>query len=142
MPRDRVALIGERGRGTSGREGFTTMPHAEGEIPETAKSNALAAQAGPASEPLRATDSQWRIYGLINEWIRFADAKAGALLAANALILVSAVGASKVPRHLEPQGCVSLRQGRDDLGGRVAGEPPERRKSLPTWGVATEVQGR
>lgn len=71
------------------------MPHADGASPESAKTNAFAAQAGPASEPLRATDSQWRIYGLINEWIRFADPKAGALLAANALMLVSAVGAFK-----------------------------------------------
>ena len=59
------------------------------------KSDASDGKIPPLPERLRAIQAQWRIYGLINEWIRFADAKAGALLAANALILVSAVAAFK-----------------------------------------------
>jgi hypothetical protein len=38
-----------------------------------------------------ATEALWRIYGATNEWIRFADTKACAILAADALLLVTAV---------------------------------------------------
>ncbi|HWE40564.1 MAG TPA: hypothetical protein VG406_28710, partial [Isosphaeraceae bacterium] len=34
-----------------------------------------------------ATEHLWRIYQVINEWIRFADAKSGALLAACGAII-------------------------------------------------------
>lgn len=38
-----------------------------------------------------ATEALWRVYGATNEWIRFADTKAGAILAADALLLATAV---------------------------------------------------
>ena len=49
----------------------------------------------PDSDVHRAIDTQWLIYDAINEWIRFADAKAGALLATNGVVAVAALGAIK-----------------------------------------------
>lgn len=43
----------------------------------------------------KATEQQWRVYGVINEWIRFADAKAGALLTLNGVLVAAAVGPIK-----------------------------------------------
>jgi pycsar effector protein len=48
-----------------------------------------------SAEILRATEFLWRIYGQINEWIRFADAKAGALLAADVVMIVAAIQSFK-----------------------------------------------
>src|SRR5512135_1424766 len=38
-----------------------------------------------------ATEALWRVYDATSEWIRFADAKAGAILTADALLLATAV---------------------------------------------------
>ena len=43
----------------------------------------------------RAAEMQWRIYQANNEWIRFADLKAGALLTANGALLAAALSALK-----------------------------------------------
>ncbi|HEY0075596.1 MAG TPA: Pycsar system effector family protein [Abditibacteriaceae bacterium] len=42
-----------------------------------------------------ATERLWRSYGVINEWIRFADAKAGALLTFNGVAIGAALSALK-----------------------------------------------
>ena len=39
------------------------------------------------------TETLWKIYGAINEWIRFADAKAGAVLAANGVLVGATITA-------------------------------------------------
>jgi len=43
----------------------------------------------------KATEMQWRIYQANNEWIRFADLKAGALLTANGAMLAATLSALK-----------------------------------------------
>jgi hypothetical protein len=54
-----------------------------------------------ASTPLsgddyrNASEQLWKSYDTINEWIRFADAKAGALLTFNGVVMAAALGAVK-----------------------------------------------
>jgi hypothetical protein len=59
------------------------------------------------------TETLWRTYGAINEWIRFADAKAGAILTVNGVLggaLVTALGGNKdfLVAHLFTFGAVVL----------------------------------
>lgn len=49
--------------------------------------------AEPATSDLNvAMEQQWRIFAVVNEWVRFADAKAGLLLAADGVIFTLACG--------------------------------------------------
>ncbi len=61
----------------------TTKPE-----PETAEVDYKATE----PELKAATEHLWKTYTVINEWIRFADAKAGALLAVNGVLIGAALG--------------------------------------------------
>jgi hypothetical protein len=62
----------------------------------------------PETEPSeeeseKLSELQWRIYGVINEWVRFADAKAGVLLAMDGVLLAAGIGALKdYLKYLKP----------------------------------------
>lgn len=54
--------------------------------------------ASPTPPPIDeepATETLWRVYAAINEWIRFADTKAGAILAADVFLVAESVGQLK-----------------------------------------------
>jgi len=47
-----------------------------------------------------ATESLWKVYGSLNEWVRFTDAKAAAVLAADGVLAGAAISALQGKREL------------------------------------------
>lgn len=69
----------------------TALPHSHpAPPPETASRDPLTPE-----ERATLTEQQWKTFAVINEWLRFADTKAGAILTANGVLAGVAIGVLK-----------------------------------------------